>query len=401
MRDSRIVGRVLVGLLLLCALGTTAGQAQDDAAKDSVEVAQRITADAGGMVQARFTWNDREPPAGEPDRIQGFQLTRVRLSLKSTYQDQTGRQRALVYVRAGADAGGRFKVEQAYVDLYLGATQVRLGQFTNPLNSEMFPSPDQVLAVDYSPTGYTFDPGTTQGIKGSWLPGRWRLAAIVGAGLRAGFSQSGDEGRADWAVSGYAEYRFSGVDWTGFDRASSPRGRTSAVKAGLGFNYQQGGTTGNTDSLDLFYASADIQAVGPGWNVLGQMAFIHSEYGEGFGLQTGQSYDDVGFTLQGGVYASPHIQLFLRYDQSIPDGKPRDPNLDSYSGGTGTEDFRTLTGGFSYYLIPGNTLGRLTADIQYMFDSQATSLVAPVFNSGVFQSTGRQWTFRLQWVANL
>ncbi len=28
--------------------------------------------------------------------------------------------------------------------------------------------------------------------------------------------------------------------------------------------------------------------------------------------------------------------------------------------GTGIADFRTLTGGFSYYLIPGSTLGRMT-----------------------------------------
>ena len=151
----------------------------------------------------------------------------------------------------------------------------------------------------------------------------------------------------------------------------------------------------------MFYAAADAQAVGPGWNVLGQLAFTHTEYGEGFGFQTGQSYDDLGFVVQGGVYASRHLQVFLRYDQSIPDGKPRDPTLDPFSGGTGTNDFRTLTSGFSYYLIPGNTLGRLTVDLQYMFDAQTTSLVAPVFNSGVFESTGSQWSFRLQWVARL
>lgn len=70
------------------------------------------------------------------------------------------------------------------------------------------------------------------------------------------------------------------------------------------------------------------------------------------------------------------------------------------SGGTGIADFRTLTGGFSYYLIPGSTLGRMTVDVQYMFDAQTTSLVSPVFNSGVFESTGAQWTFRLMWAAS-
>jgi hypothetical protein len=43
----------------------------------------------------------------------------------------------------------------------------------------------------------------------------------------------------------------------------------------------------------------------------------------------------------------------------------------------------------------------MTVDVQYMFDAQTTSLVSPVFNSGVFESTGAQWTFRLMWAASL
>ena len=343
----------VLALVSILAVFTLPAAAQDDAVSDSTEIARRITADPGGIVQARFTWNDREPPAGEPERIQGFQITRVRLSLTSIYHDRAGRQRASVFVRAGADAGGSFVVEQAYVDLNLGRVMVRIGQLYYPLYSEMWPDPDQTLAADYSPTGFVFDPGATPGIMAQILPGRWRLSAITSAGLRAGYSQSGDQSRADWALAGYAEYRIAGKDWTGFDRASSPRGREWSVKAGLGANYQEGGKTGDTDSLNVFYAAADAQAVGPGWNVLGQLAFTHTEYGEGFGFQTGQSYNDLGFVVQGGVYASRHLQVFLRYDQSIPDGKPRNPTLDPFSGGTGANDFRTLTGGFSYYLIPG------------------------------------------------
>lgn len=69
------------------------------------------------MVQMRHTANRREPLAAENKLLQGFQLTRVRLSLHADYLD-----RAAVFVRAGTDAGASFNVERAYVDLHFGGT---------------------------------------------------------------------------------------------------------------------------------------------------------------------------------------------------------------------------------------------------------------------------------------
>jgi hypothetical protein len=129
---------------------------------------------------------------------------------------------------------------------------------------------------------------------------------------------------------------------------------------------------------------------------LGQFTFVRTEPGEG--TETGQIFDDVGFLVQGGAFATRHVEFFLRYDHVVPDGAERSAEL---VGGTGTTDFRTLTGGFNAFLIPGSTLGRFTVDYQYMFNAQTTSLVSTVFNSGVFASTGPQWTLRLQWVASL
>ncbi len=70
-----------------------------------------------------------------------------------------------MFVRAGNDAGGRFKVERAYADLYFGRTTLRLGQFYVPGDAELDPSPQNTLGTDYSPTGYTFDVDASQG----WL----------------------------------------------------------------------------------------------------------------------------------------------------------------------------------------------------------------------------------------
>ena len=115
-------------------------------------------------------------------------------------------------------------------------------------------------------------------------------------------------------------------------------------------------------------------------------------------IGTGQRFTDLGFVIQGGMFVSRRVEIFLRYDHLIPDGKARSPG---FVQGTGTEEFRTATSGLNFYVIPESSLAKLTVDFQYMFDAQSTSIVSPVFNSGVFESTGRQWTLRLQWVASL
>ena len=384
---------VRTGLLMSLALGTPCvAQAQENAQADS-SILDRVTVRPGGLVQMRYTVNRREPAGTENAWIQGFQLSRVRLTLGSTYDD-----RAAVYVRAGTDGGGSFRVERALVDLYFGNTTLRVGQFYLPGDAELKPSPDRPLAADYSPTGYTLELGASQGGMAILEPGNWKVSVAATAGMRAGFSQSGARNRADIAGTAYVEYRFVGDHWGPFAIHSSPRGSPAALKAGVGMTHQTGGETGNTDSLTAMHASADVQALGSGWNVLAQFKLLRTTPHQVNAIGTGQDFTDVGFVVQGGAFVSRRVEVFLRYDHVIPDGKARSPG---FIQGTGTEDFRTVTGGLDFYLIPGSSLGRLTVDFQYMFDAQSTSIVSPVFNSGVFASTGRQWTLRAQWVVSI
>ena len=220
----------------------------------------------------------------------------------------------------------------------------------------------------------------------------------VSAGLRAGFSQSGVQDRADIALTAYVENRLLGDSWAPFSASSSPCGRPSTVKVGLGSTIQSGGQTGDTDSLSLWYVSGDIRGAGSGWNVLGQFIYTRAERGEGFGTESGQTFRDIGFVVQGGAFVSRRFELFMRYDHVIPDGNQRDLSV---TPGSGTDDFRTWTGGFNFFFMPGTPLGKLTVDYQYMFDAQTTSIVPVAFNSGVFASTGPQWTLRAQWATGL
>ncbi len=374
-------------------LPTSTARGQQAAPQDTAtHRASTVTLRTGGLMQMRYTLNHREPLAAENEWTSGFQVTRVRLILDASYSD-----RADLIVRAGVDGGGSFKIERAYADLYFGTTKLRMGQFYLPGAGELYPDPERALATDYSPTGFTFDVGASQGVMGVFRPGRWKASAVLHSGLRSGFAQAGTEGRADAAASVYLERNLIGDTWSAFTQSSSFRGSPPALKVGLAATYQSGGNTGDTDTLKVLYVSADVGVKGSGWNALGQFMYQHSERGEGFGVESGQTFDDMGFVAQGGVFVTHNLETFLRYDQVMPDGKERDP---SYSEGTGSHDFRTLTGGLSLFVLPGRPSARMSVDYQYMFDAQTTSIVPVAFNASVFPSMGSQSSLRAQFVAS-
>jgi len=374
-------------------LPTSTARGQQAASQDTAtDHASEVALSTGGLVQMRYTANRRDPLAAEHEWTSGFQVTRVRLILNASYSDRAG-----LVVRAGVDGGGSFNIERAFADLHFGTTQLRMGQFYLPGAGELYPDPERALATDYSPTGFTFDVGATQGVMAVFRPGRWRAAAALHSGLRSGFAQAGAGGRADAAATVYLERNFIGDTWSAFTQASSLRGSPPAFKVGLAATYQSGGKTGDTDSLKVLYVSADVDVKGSGWNALGQLMYQRSEPGDGFGIESGQTFDDMGLLVQGGVFVTHNLEIFLRYDQVIPDGNVREPAI---SRGTGTHDFRTLTGGLTLFVLPGRPSARMTVDYQYMFDAQTTSIVPAAFNAGVFPSTETQWTLRAQFVAS-
>ena len=245
---------------------------------------------------------------------------------------------------------------------------------------------------------YTFDPGSSQGVMAVFRPGNWKISTALSAGFRAGFSQSGERGRANLAITAYFEHQFFGEGWKPFSTMYSNLDDPTGLKVGVAAHWQTGGHTGDTDSLDLLYASTDVVAEGKGWTTLGQFTFTHSKVGEGFGVETGKTFNDMGIVIQGGKLVTRRIELFVRYDHVIPDGKVRDPG---HLGGTGTDHFRTLTGGINLLALADKSLGRTTLDFQYAFDAQSTSIVPTALNAGIFESDGPQWTIRLQWVTSL
>ena len=380
--------------LAASVLPTSTARGQQAASQDTAtDRARTVTVRPGGLVQMRYTGNHREPLATENKWTSGFAVTRVRLILDASASDRGG-----LKIRAGVDGGGSFKIERAYVDLRFGTTLLRMGQFYLPGAGELWPDPERTLATDYSPTGFTFDVGASQGVMGVFRPGRWKASAVLHSGLRSGFAQAGTEGRADGAATLYLERNLIGDDWSVFGEASSFRGSPPALKVGLAATYQSGGNTGDTDSLKVLYVSADVDVKGSGWNALGQFMYQRSEPGEGFGIESGQTFDDMGFVVQGGVFVTHDLEIFLRYDQVIPDGKERNPAISR--GGTGTHEFRALTGGLSLFVLPGRPSARMSVDYQYMFDAQTTSIVPAAFNAGVLPSTGPQSTLRAQFVAS-
>jgi hypothetical protein len=202
----RVAATALV-FLAGVVLPTSTARGQQAAAQDTAtDRARTVTLRPGGLVQMRCNVNRRDPVSAANEWTSGFQVTRVRLILSASYSD-----RAALILRLGVDDGGNFKIERAFADLHFGTTQLRMGQFYLPGAGELYPDPERTLATDYSPTGFTFDVGATQGVMAVFRPGRWMASAT----LHSGFAQAGATGRADAAATVYLERNLIGDTWTG------------------------------------------------------------------------------------------------------------------------------------------------------------------------------------------
>jgi hypothetical protein len=106
-------------------------------------------------------------------------------------------------------------------------------------------------------------------------------------------------------------------------------------------------------------------------------------------LDSNISVDDYGFVLLGGVWVARHFELYSRFDMTIPDSdRP-----------TEGDEFRTLTAGVNFYPKPHSDNIKIGAEMLYMFDAEADSIVQPnVFSSVRASPAGDQLVFRIQTV---
>lgn len=332
-----------------------------------------------GFTQFRYVVNYRDDMPEGDDFTTGFQTTRTRLYFDSKITPEVSSRVRFTFSRSSGEA----KLDQAYGNFSLPSEfKIRAGQFGLPLFRDEYISADRQLAVNSSPTNILFNQGQVQGIQLSREFSDWRFWAVYSDGIRSGNTDYDNPKESDWAITGRAEWKIAGDAWSRFDDYTSFPGSTFAAMLGGAFNTEQGARWADGFEVDqLLYLTADVGLEGDGWNAMASGVVTWVQASGGLGWRNVS-----GFIVQGGFFISEHTELFARFDMSMPDSE--DPVAD---------DFRTITAGFNYYVIPASQAIKFTANVLWFLEEQATSLIKPDTAVGVLASDQEgQWALQAQ-----
>ncbi|MFN0131193.1 MAG: hypothetical protein ACKVW3_01470 [Phycisphaerales bacterium] len=332
----------------------------------------------GGALQFRYDINSRDNVPGNEDLATGFQTRLTTLWV-------TGEASGFIYRVQGnfGFADGTFTLEDAYFLHALGdgGWFIGGGQLYFPVLWEDYVDKWRQLGADFSPTNAAFRPDRVQGAFVHYTADSFRLWGAIDDGAGTANSDFTSMAEADFALTGRGEWKFAGA-WDRFADFTSFKGSEFAGKVGAAGHWQSGGETFGTADTDIFLGTVDVCVEGNGWNVFaaGMYRMIDPS--------TGNSLDDFGVVLQGGIFVADQWELFGRYDVSIPDDNDRAGDFSAFS---------TITLGVNHYLTPESQAAKLTIDALYTPDKQSESITPASTITGVLaDSEGDQFNLRLQ-----
>jgi hypothetical protein len=208
--------------------------------------------------------------------------------------------------------------------------------------------------------------------------------AIINDGYRSTNNAYFEEPSAKWAFAGQVSGLAVGDknDWERFNNFTSRPGNDFAWLLNAAFHVQEGDSHDSvTDSSrDMFLGMLESSMEGDGWNI----------YTSAYYRNTDLDVDDIdavdlGFVLLAGAWVAKKVEVYSRFDITIPDSDRL----------TEDEEFKTLTAGVNFYPFPHTDNIKLFAESQYMFDSEADSIVEPnIFTSVRDSPAGDQILFR-------
>jgi hypothetical protein len=225
---------------------------------------------------------------------------------------------------------------------------VRIGQTKIPYNREELVSPTRQLAVERSLVNENMNFGRSQGVELIYARDDWKVLFMVHDGIQDNFGgfnaiqlTTGPNTPAltqdvEWALSARYEYLFAG-EWDQFDDFTSPPDEEYGLLLGLAGTYQQfeygEGLGPIRDEPRLFAAAADLSAEWGGANAFGSFTFAYNDNPDFAHITIW------GFVLQGGVYVTPRMELFTRFEYGWWDFADQD-----------FADLGVITFGANYYL---------------------------------------------------
>lgn len=325
----------------------------------------------GGQIQFRYTATFRDAEEPDEDLINGFSMRRAKLEFSGSVLSDWD------YKIVGAfdRDGGAFELEDAILSrAFENGLVLTWGQFKLPFLREESISSKSQLAADRSVVNEVFNQDRSQGIQLGHAGDAFRLSGAVSDGFNTDNTAYYSPDEADVALTARADFKFGEAAWKTFDDFTSFREGATGGVVGAAVHWETAGSTGNTDTfggseaadMDMLSYTLDASYEGGGWNVFG--AFV----GRSIDPDGGDSFDDFGAVVQGGVFVSDKTELFARWDAVFPD--------DARSSG---DEFHTLTFGANHYFLPGSHAAKLTADLQWFLDDQAGSSSIVRGNEGI------------------
>ncbi len=334
-----------------------------------------------GLINTRYEYNHR----GDVEDRGRFEMTAVRVNFRGhVFEDWT------YWVRLNFDDGTGFFDTAVGIYHFNEDVNIAFGQFPSLMTRENSTTIDKLQTGEVSPTNSVFDPQAFQGALLSLHSEKLVFRGQVSNGVAAVSNEFDDPGNADYALTGMLSWMAigDGGDWNRFlNFTSRPGSGDPALLLGGAIHWQQGSE--NIDPAgresDLFLAIAEASFEADGWNLYGSFNYRYTDPSS-----EGIEANDFGFVLQGGAWVAEHVELYSRFDMTIPDSdRP-----------TMGDEFKTLTGGVAYYPFPSSDNIKFLAEVLYMFDAQSASIVQPSRFTGVAPSDeGDQLVLRFQ--ANL
>lgn len=342
-----------------------------------------FTLDLDGIIAMRYEINRRsDDGSGSSDTDSGFENTATRINFRGKIFGDYG-----YWVRLQADEFG----EDPRIDVATGLwfinedTILAAGQFPSVWTRSQGLPLDRLQTAESSPTNFTFDPFAYKGVILGYHTPRFVIRGLIHDGYRSVNNSAFDEPSAKWGLGGQVLGLAVGVeeDWKRFDNFTSRPGGDFVWLLNGSFLVQEGDSHGKNDaSSDLFLGIVESSMEGDGWNLYGAGYYRYTDQ-SGDGIKA----DDFGFVLQGGTWVAKHVEVYSRFDMTIPDNDRPTEN----------ENFKTLTTGASFYPIPRTDNIKLSTEFLYMFDSEADSIVESNTFSSVRESPdGDQWVIRVQ-----
>lgn len=347
----------------------------------------------GGFAQFRYINNFRDNPdnsgfgsSHDSGYTNGFEATRTRLEASGNIMSK-----ALTFkVDADFNKSGGASLKDAWGQYaFDNGVKVKWGQFKLPVLREELVSDTNQLSIDRSIVNDVFSQSRSQGIQAAYEQDQWRFMGAMSDGLGTLNTPYTSAAESDYAFSARGEFKW-GDDWKRFSDFTSWRGQSNAGLVGAALHYQHAGNTANSSLTamhsNLIQYTADISFEGNGWN-----AFVEG-VGRHFDPKEGESIDDFGVVVQGGVFVNDQVELFARYDGVF---------IDSDYGNGVDDAFHTLGFGGNYYVFAQSNAFKISADVQYFPEKVSRNAVVTGVTSGTnsalqFDNKGDQFAIRLQ-----